>query len=127
MNASFYRWPSDRTFAGWRRRLSDGFVMSVKASRGLTHAKRLSAPEAWRHAWPPRGTSSATGAVSYVQLAPNHTRDDPRLDYFLGCFPWDRVAVEFRHDSWIDDAVFAIPQQHGAAYCVMSGAGCRAC
>ena len=31
LNASFYRWPSDRTFAGWRRRLPDGFVMSVKA------------------------------------------------------------------------------------------------
>ena len=40
---------------------------------------------------------------------PGHTRDDARLDYFLGCVPsWMRVAVEFRHDSWIDDAVFAI-------------------
>ena len=47
LNASFYRWPPDRTFAGWRRRLPEGFVMSVKASRGLTHAKRLYAPEAW--------------------------------------------------------------------------------
>ena len=44
LNASFYRWPRDRTFAGWRRRLPDGFVMSVKAPRGLTHAKRLYAP-----------------------------------------------------------------------------------
>ena len=47
LNASFYRWPRESTFAGWRRRLPPGFGMSVKASRGLTHAKRLYAPEAW--------------------------------------------------------------------------------
>lgn len=47
LNASFYRWPSDRSFAGWRGRLPDGFQVSVKAPRGLTHAKRLRAPEAW--------------------------------------------------------------------------------
>ena len=47
LNASFYRWPRDSTFAGWRRRLPDGFRMSVKAPRGLTHAKRLYAPEVW--------------------------------------------------------------------------------
>ena len=59
-----------------------------------------------------------------VQLAPSHTRDDRRLDYFLGRLPWwMRVAVEFRHDSWIDDSVFDILERHGAAYCVMSGAG----
>ena len=43
----FYRWPTDRTFAGCRRRLPAGFAMSVTARRGLTHAKRLYAPEAW--------------------------------------------------------------------------------
>ena len=48
LNASFYRWPPpQRTFASWRRRLPDGFTMSVKALRGLTHAKRLYAPETW--------------------------------------------------------------------------------
>ena len=125
LNASFYRWPADRTFAGWRRRLPEGFVMSVKASRGLTHAKRLYKPEAWMSrtaaAWHELGDRRG---VLLVQLAPGHTRDDARLDYFLGCVPtWMRVAVEFRHDSWIDDAVFAILERHGAAYCVMSGAG----
>ena len=125
LNASFYRWPADRTFAGWRHRLPDGFVMSVKASRGLTHAKRLYAPDGWMArtaaAWHELGERRG---VLLVQLAPGHTRDDARLDYFLGCVPsWMRVAVEFRHDSWIDDAVFAILERHGAAYCVMSGAG----
>ncbi|MET0460228.1 MAG: DUF72 domain-containing protein [Ilumatobacteraceae bacterium] len=125
LNASFYRWPPDRTFAGWRRRLPDGFVMSVKAPRGLTHAKRLYAPEAW-------ATRLAAGwhelgdrrGVLLVQLAPDHTRDDRRLDHFLGCLPaWMDVAVELRHDSWVDDTVFDILRRHGAAYCVLSGAG----
>jgi uncharacterized protein YecE (DUF72 family) len=41
LNASFYRWPKEQTFAGWHRRLPPGFLLSVKAPRGLTHAKRL--------------------------------------------------------------------------------------
>jgi hypothetical protein len=43
LNASFYRWPAQRSFAGWRRRLPAGFVLSVKAPRGLTHSGRLRA------------------------------------------------------------------------------------
>jgi uncharacterized protein YecE (DUF72 family) len=49
LNASFYRWPGEAAFASWRRRLPEGFVLSVKAARGLTHAKRLYAPETWVH------------------------------------------------------------------------------
>ncbi len=125
LNASFYRWPSDRTFTSWRRRLPEGFQLSVKASRGLTHAKRLYAPEAWVErittAWHELGTRRG---VLLVQLAPAHVRDDARLDYFLGLLPgWMRVAVELRHPSWHDDDVFSLLERHGAAYCVMSGAG----
>jgi uncharacterized protein YecE (DUF72 family) len=47
LNASFYRWPRTATFASWRRRLPPGFQLSVKAPRGLTHAKKLYAPEVW--------------------------------------------------------------------------------
>lgn len=58
-----------------------------------------------------------------VQLHPRHERDDARLEYFLARLPpWMRVAVEFRHPSWHDDAVYALLERHGAAYCVMSGA-----
>lgn len=125
LNASFYRWPAQSTFASWRRRLPDGFLMSIKASRGLTHAKRLYAPEQWvdrlATSWHQLGDKRA---VVLVQLAPGHERDDARLDYFLGRLPdWMRVAVEFRHPSWHDDAVFASLERHQAAYCVMSGAG----
>lgn len=124
LNASFYRWPRTATFAGWRRRLPPGFGLSVKAPRGLTHAKRLYAPEAWvpriTAAWHELGDRRA---VFLVQLHPAHERDDARLDFFLGRLPgWMRVAVEFRHPSWHDDEVYALLERHGAAYCVMSGA-----
>jgi uncharacterized protein YecE (DUF72 family) len=125
LNASFYRWPPAASFARWRERLPPGFQLSVKAPRGLTHAKRLYAPEAWvdrvSSCWHELGDRRG---VLLVQLAPGQVRDDARLDYFLGRLPWwVRTAVELRHPSWVDDDVFRLLERHGAAYCVMSGAG----
>jgi len=124
LNASFYRWPRDTAFASWRRRLPPGFQLTVKAPRGLTHAKRLYAPEVWveriRTCW---DTLLDRRGVLLVQLHPQHERDDDRLRYFLDQFPWwIRVAVEFRHPSWLDEQVFTILAEHDAAYVVMSGA-----
>src|SRR5919199_4430139 len=47
VNSTCYRWPRPATFAAWRRRLGAGFLLSVKAPRGLTHARQLYAPEVW--------------------------------------------------------------------------------
>jgi len=124
LNASFYRWPRDASFASWRHRLPEGFVFSVKAPRGLTHGKRLYAPEAWvgriRSAWHELG---GRRGVLLVQLPPGMERDDARLAYFLSLIPeWMKVAVEFRHHSWHVDSVYDLLQQNHAAYCIMSGA-----
>ena len=124
LNASFYRWPRNTAFGSWRQRLPEGFLMSVKAPRGLTHAKRLYAPEAWAgriaDSWHELG---ARRGILLIQLAPLHERDDARLDWFLGSLPpWIRTAVEFRHLSWHVPEVLGILNRHGAAYCVMSGA-----
>ncbi|HUM00399.1 MAG TPA: DUF72 domain-containing protein [Mycobacterium sp.] len=127
LNASFYRWPKDSTFEGWRQRLPDGFTMSVKAHRGLTHFRRLKSPEPWverfERCWRALGDRRE---MLLVQLHPEQQRDDERLDYFLGCMPdWIRVAVELRHPSWDDPAVYALLERHRAAYVVMSGAGLK--
>jgi len=124
LNASFYRWPRDAGFASWRRRLPDGFRMTVKAPRGLTHGKRLYSPEVWveriARGWHELGERRG---VLLVQLPPDQPRDDARLGWFLGRLPeWIPVAVELRHPTWHDDAVLALLEHHGAAYCVMSGA-----
>jgi uncharacterized protein YecE (DUF72 family) len=124
LNSSFYHWPRQATFAGWRRRLPAGFQLSVKAPRGLTHARRLREPEVWidriAACWHELADKRA---VLLVQLAPDDERDDARLSYFLSRLPeWIQVSVEFRHPSWHDESVFAMLEQRGAAYCVMSGA-----
>lgn len=127
LNASFYRWPKDTAFAGWRQRLPDGFTMSVKAQRGLTHYRRLREPEPWierfDRCWTALGDRSE---ALLVQPHPQLERDDALLDNFLRLMP-DRidVAMELRHPSWDDPAVYALLERHGAAYVVMSGARLR--
>ncbi len=98
--------------------------MSVKAPRGLTHAKRLYAPESWVQrlagAWHELGDKRG---VLLVQLPPLFERDDVRLGFFLASLPpWIRAAVELRHQSWYHEDVFRLLEDHRAAYCVMSGA-----
>jgi uncharacterized protein YecE (DUF72 family) len=124
LNASFYRWPNERAFASWRERLPPGFTMSVKAPRGLTHARKLLEPEVWieRIATGLHALGDRLGML-IVQLPPALERDDARLATFLEQLPdWIRVAVEFRHESWHVEEVFAILERADAAYCVMSGA-----
>ena len=125
LNASFYRWPEPTTFAQWRDRLPDGFAMTVKAPRGLTHARRLRSPEEWIEriagGWAELGSRRA---ALLVQLHPAQQRDDERLDHFLTAMPDSiPVAMELRHPSWDDPAVYDLLRGHGAAYVVMSGPG----
>ncbi len=124
LNASFYRWPPPARFAAWRAQLPDGFEMTVKAPRGLTHARRLFEPEVWIERVT-NGLHELRGRRGplIVQLPPTMQRDDARLDWFLGALPsWTRPVLEFRHPSWNDEAVFDLLERHGAAYCIMSGA-----
>ena len=124
LNASFYRWPRPTAFASWRRRLSPGFRMTVKAPRGLTHGRRLYGPETWieRIIAGLHELGDRRG-VLLVQLPPAMPRDDVRLGYFLDRLPnWIQVAVELRHPTWQDEEVMSLLTRHGAAYVVMSGA-----
>jgi uncharacterized protein YecE (DUF72 family) len=125
LNSAFYFWPRNTSFVSWRNRLPDGFRMSVKAPRGLTHAKKLLDPDVWAEriaaSWHELGDKRA---VLLVQLGPGQERDDARLDYFLAALPdWIDVTVEFRHPSWHVEPIFELLERHGTAYCVMSGAG----
>ena len=125
LNASYYRWPRDAAFASWRRRLPDGFRLSVKAPGLLTHVQRLYAPERWlTRIGRALGRLGERRGVLLVQLAPTFPVDEARLGYFLAHVPAGlAVAVEMRHPSWHQERVFALLERHGAAYCVMSGAG----
>lgn len=124
LNGSFYRWPRAESFESWRTRVPAEFVLSVKAPRGLTHAKHLREPQTWMH----RISESlepwhARRPVLLVQLGPRDERDDDRLTTFLVAVPgWLRIAVEFRHPSWHVEPVLDLLERHQASYCVLSGA-----
>lgn len=124
LNSSFYRWPKDSAFQSWRKRLPHNFTMSVKAPRGLSHGKKLYAPEPWlaiiRRNW---HTLLDKRGVFLVQLAPSFAYDYDRLAYFLQSLPWWlRTAIEFRHPSWHCEKIFQLLESFQVAYCVMSGA-----
>jgi uncharacterized protein YecE (DUF72 family) len=125
VNNTFYRWPRDEVFATWHDRLPEGFVVSAKASRGLTQFRKLKDPGPWIERM--EGGMRRLGAkrgVLLAQLPPQFALDLPRLAGFLEQVPsGQRMAIEFRHPSWHRDEVYELLERHGAAYCVMSGAG----
>jgi uncharacterized protein YecE (DUF72 family) len=124
-NGTFYRLPSRETFAGWRDRVGADFVMTVKASRYLTHVRRLRDP-----AEPVRRLLDAAAGLGdrlgpvLLQLPPD-LRAAPRLlDECLGRFPAGiRVAVEPRHESWWSAEVRDVLAARNAALCWADRAG----
>lgn len=124
VNNSYYRWPSDAAFTSWQERLPEGFLMTIKAPRPLTHYKRLSEPEVWvdRISHSLSLLESKFG-IFLVQLSSNFAANHERLAGFLQRLPrWIRTAVEFRHPSWNTEETFALLERYGTAYCVTSGA-----
>ncbi|AKT51001.1 DUF72 domain-containing protein [Arsenicicoccus sp. oral taxon 190] len=120
LNGSHYRWPADTTVERWRDALPDGFRMAVKASRYLTHYRKLRDPADWceriTHTLDLLGDKAGP---LVVQLPADLHRDDARLSGFLGLLP-ERVlvAVEPQHESWLDDDVFALLDRHDAGFVV---------
>lgn len=125
VNATFYRLPGPATFAEWRRRTPEGFVLAVKASRYLTHLRRLRDP-----AEPVARLMAAAGALGprlgpvLVQLPPDMRRDVGALAATLEAFPDGvRVAVEPRHESWMTAETAALLERHDAALCLVDRRG----
>lgn len=124
LNASYYRWPTEKAFQDWYERTPEGFTLAVKASRGLSHFAKLHAPERWldRMTAGLRHLKEKLGPL-LVQLPRFFGPNPERLDSFLAHVPdWIRVAMEFRHPGWHVEEIFRILERHGAGYCVMSGA-----
>lgn len=118
-NGTFYRLPERDTFERWRARTPPEFEFAIKASRYLTHVLRLRDPKPAVDLLLERadGLGSKLGPV-LLQLPPTMRRDLGRLDDTLGSFPRGiRVAVEFRHDSWLTEATAELLRRHGAATC----------
>ena len=125
-NGTFYRLAAPDTFAKWRVRTPEGFVMAVKASRYLTHIRRLREP-----AEPVERLVTAAAKLGerlgpvLVQLPPTFTADPDALagclsqfaSRFLSYGTTGRICVEFRHPSWLTETVFSILASYNAALC----------
>jgi uncharacterized protein YecE (DUF72 family) len=118
VNNTFYRLPLKSSVARWVEQTPPDFLFSIKASRYLTHVKRLSDLEGGLQRFyerlEPLVRTPQLGPVLW-QLPPTFRRDDDRLAAALAALPRGRHCFEFRHPSWFVDPVYELLHAHGAA------------
>ncbi len=125
LNNSFYQLPKKPALESWRNSTPDDFCFAVKASRFLTHMKKLKDAES--------GVERFFDAVEVLgpkmgpilfQLPPHWEVDSGRLQTFLELLPtYHRYAFEFRNPTWEVDAIYALLAKYNAAHCAFDLAG----
>jgi len=121
VNNTFYRLPEEATFREWAAQAPPGFVYALKASRYMTHLKKLrDAAEPLQHfLGRARLLGRHLGPILY-QLPPNWHQDLERLEDFLQLLPGDVLhAFEFRHPSWYSPEALSLLDRYGAGLCIM--------
>ncbi len=123
LNSPFYRLPPRTTFVRWKERTPADFRYAVKASRYVTHVRRLEACEEpvrtfLRHA---RALGKKLGPVLF-QLPPSMEVDLARLQAFVRLLPLrGRFAIEVRHSTWLQHAVYKVLERRSLACCTPVG------
>jgi uncharacterized protein YecE (DUF72 family) len=120
LNATFYRLPEATAFTNWARAVPDGFTFAVKASRYLTHIRRLRDPREPVERLMDRASrlGDRLGPI-LLQLPPDMPIALDRLAETLDAFPSHvRVAVEPRHRSWFVRELKTLLEERRAALCV---------
>jgi uncharacterized protein YecE (DUF72 family) len=121
VNYTFRRLPSASTLENWVKETRAGFVFPLKAHMRITHILRLKPSEfteVFFNAIDPLRTARRLGPVLF-QLPPAMKCDEALLGEFLATLPRDvPCAFEFRHASWLTDAVYSLLEKHGAALCL---------
>jgi uncharacterized protein YecE (DUF72 family) len=124
LNNPFYRLPEASVFDGWARRVPRDFRFAVKASRYLTHLRRLREPQEplerlWTRA---RHLGPRLGPVLY-QLPPRWKPNVERLETFLTALPEEPQAIEFRDRRWYSARTLSLLDKAGVALCLHDMAG----
>jgi uncharacterized protein YecE (DUF72 family) len=118
INSTFYRLASRDAAARWVEQTPDGFAFAAKASRYLTHIRKLAnleqGIERYYERIEPLVEGGKLGPVVW-QLAPWFQRDDDRLASALEALPEGRHCFEFRHPTWFTQEVYALLREHGVA------------
>lgn len=120
INNTFYRMPAETLLTRWSEEVPAGFLFTLKAPRRITHEKQLREVESDVSEFLRRaGLLEDKLGVLLFQLPPYFRKDLHRLREFLGLLPSDKqVAVEFRHASWQDEAVYETLRERGAMLCI---------
>jgi uncharacterized protein YecE (DUF72 family) len=118
VNSTFYRLASRDAVATWVEQTPDDFLFALKASRFLTHMKRLTdmdrGVERFYERIEPLVGTPKLGPIVW-QLPDRFARDDARLAGALEALPPGRHCFEFRHPSWFSPDVYALLREHGVA------------
>ena len=125
INNSFYKLPSFETFANWREAVPADFVFAVKASRFITHMKKLKDPQEsiMRFFENVRGLGEKTGPILF-QLPPAWKVNYDRLAHLLRVLPPEyRYTFEFRGQTWYTPEIYDLLKQYNAAFCIYELAG----
>ncbi len=120
INNTFYRLPTAKLLASWAEQVPGSFRFTLKASRKITHLKRLQEVEEETDylVRTALGLDGRLGTILF-QLPPNLKKDAPRLENFLKLLPRElRASFEFRHPTWMDEEVFAMLRGVNAALCL---------
>lgn len=125
LNNSFYRLPAKEAFRLWKEETPPDFLFAVKASRYITHMKKLKDPgrSLAKFLLHTEELGSKLGPLLF-QLPPHWGRDAGRLRDFLQALPKDlRCAFEFRDPSWFHQEIYRLLEKHNTAFCVFDLAG----
>lgn len=125
INNSFYMLPKIETLSVWRDATPPNFEFAIKASRFLTHNKKLKEPENALNNFLPRAEALAEklGPILF-QLPPKWGINLERLSEFLEALPkYHRYTFEFRELSWLTDSIYELLRKHNAAFCIYELAG----
>lgn len=120
LNAPFYRLPTESAVEGWREGVPDGFCFAWKASRYITHWKRLLVDDRSLDLLEDRVSrlGGKAGPVLF-QLYPRMKMDRERLATFIARLPASRrYCFEFRHESWYGKEVFGLLSDHNMSLCL---------
>ena len=120
INNTFYHMPREQTMVNWHDKVPPNFLFAVKASRYITHIKKLhnTAEEVGRFFALADLLKDRLGPILY-QLPPNLHKNLERLDEFIESLPRrDNAVFEFRHNSWYDQETFDLMNRRGVALCV---------
>jgi uncharacterized protein YecE (DUF72 family) len=120
INNSFYRLPEAETFARWRNQSPARFLFAVKASRFLTHMKKLKDPDEPLERFLSHASrlGRKLGPVLY-QLPPRWAPDIDRFRRFLDALPARRLhVVEFREPGWYCEEIYALLETRGVSMCL---------